>query len=111
MHLITPICKPRRSQHIKSIQKGFTVDTYCSLKEHYLAFTVRVTLVAVSQPTQTELSLCSMLDGMRAPSYTAMFDEGVAEDGGGVLCLERSLVHNEDVVESTTSRPLQTAGT
>lgn len=57
MHLNTSICKPRRSQHIKSIQKDFTIDAYCLLYKHHLAFTVRVTLATVSQSTQTALCL------------------------------------------------------
>lgn len=42
-------------------------------------------------------------------SFTGLFDEGMMEM---VSCAYRgTCFHKEDVVESTTSRPLQTAGT
>ncbi len=81
MHLITSICKPRKSQHIKSIQKGFTIDTYCSLWEHHLAFTVTSypCHLSVSLPRQSYLSAaCWMVLGLRHTQPCLM--EGMTDD-------------------------------
>lgn len=83
MHLITSMCKPRRSQLNKSIEnKTLQLDASCLLCEHRSAFTVRATRATVSQSTRTALSVRGMLDGVAgAPSYTTLSNGGMTDDG------------------------------